>query len=772
MQDASAQGAATGELPALTVEAQKEAKPTRAPARPRAQQARRPAPARAPARPVETIAVAPAGAGGATSAAGQAAPGANPYADPAAPYKVDRSASTKLTQPLLDTPRTVTTIPKEVIEDKGATSFRELVRTTPGLTLGTGEGGNAYGDRVFIRGFDSRNDVYIDGVRDPGVNIRETFNTEQVEILKGPSSIVGGRGTTGGAVNVVNKQPAFVNFHEVTTTLGTDATRRFAADVNRVITPEFAVRANAMWQNADVAGRDFVFDNRWGGALGATWKPSDQFKVTLDYYHMDLDQLPDWGVPFDVRSKRPFTETGVRRENYYGLPSRDFQKAKQDVWSATTEYKINEQMTLTNKSRIGRSMLDYVVGVPGTPNLTDQDPSQWFVNSTAKSRYQVTRTLANQTDLTSKFSTFGVLHTIVAGVEASRENTTRDTYLALDTETNVPGSIPGVPLNLWNPNTGAIPWTQALELAGRPTKVDIASKSAYVLDTLNFSEKLFLTGGVRLDDYSIDASTVGANSAITALSRHDLLVNWNAGATYKILPNWAVYAAYGTSSNPVGADVDGGSSDYGGLTLLNASLGPERNSAAEVGTKMELFDRRLLATAALFQTTKANARETVGSGNSATVVGDGEFVVRGLDTSVGGKVTDRWSLFGGFVWMNSEVTRSAIEANVGKRIANLAHTSFNMLSKYDLTDQFTIGGQATWKSDIYGGTFAANQNVLPARWRFDAFAEYRITKNVTAKIMVQNITNAVIYDAFYRSTAPFVYLAPGRSALASLNFKW
>ena len=122
--------------------------------------------------------------------------------------------------------------------------------------------------------------------------------------------------------------------------------------------------------------------------------------------------------------------------------------------------------------------------------------------------------------------------------------------------------------------------------------------------------------------------------------------------------------------------------------------------------------------------------------------------------------------------MGSEVTRSTNAANVGRRLANIAHTSFNLLSKYDVTDQLTIGGQATWKSDIYGGTLAANQNVLPARWRFDAFAEYRITPAIILKAQVLNITNEVIYDAFYRSGAPFVYLAPGRSALLSLNFKY
>ncbi len=124
--------------------------------------------------------------------------GSNPYADPAAPYKIDRSASSKLTEDLLNTAKSVSVISKELIDDAGATSFRDIVRTQPGVTIGTGEGGNAFGDRIFIRGFDARNDVYVDGVRDPGVVSREVFAVAQIEILKGPSGSFAGRGSTGG----------------------------------------------------------------------------------------------------------------------------------------------------------------------------------------------------------------------------------------------------------------------------------------------------------------------------------------------------------------------------------------------------------------------------------------------------------------------------------------------------------------------------------------------------------------------------------------------
>src|SRR6202048_452549 len=144
----------------------------------------------------------------------------NPYADAAAPYKVDRlQASGKFPEPLLNTPKTVTVLSKEILEDKNATTLKQAVLSTAGVTLGTGEGGNAFGDRFFIRGFDARNDVFLDGVRDAGVSVRENFFTEQVEILRGPGSSFAGRGTTGGAINIVTKQATTEkNFYNMDTT--------------------------------------------------------------------------------------------------------------------------------------------------------------------------------------------------------------------------------------------------------------------------------------------------------------------------------------------------------------------------------------------------------------------------------------------------------------------------------------------------------------------------------------------------------------------------
>ena len=248
--------------------------------------------------------------------AGGLAADRNPYADAAAPYKVDRvQASGKFPEPLLNTPKTITVLSKEVLADKNATTLREVGRSTAGVTLGTGEGGNAFGDRFFIRGFDARNDVFIDGIRDPAVSIRENFFTEQIEILRGPASSYAGRGTAGGAINIVTKQAGDRNFYNAETTFGTDRTKRVTLDANQVISPTFSMRAGGVFQDAGVAGRDLTTDDRWGGFLSTKWTPTSDIKITTNYVHTDLKSLPDFGVPYYKRGKVPVTEAGSPRRN-------------------------------------------------------------------------------------------------------------------------------------------------------------------------------------------------------------------------------------------------------------------------------------------------------------------------------------------------------------------------------------------------------------------------------------------------------------------------
>lgn len=731
----------------------------------------------------------------------------NPYADPNAPYKVDQlQASGKFPEPLLNTAKSVTVLSKELLADQNATTLKQGILNTAGVTLGTGEGGNAFGDRFFIRGFDARNDVFLDGVRDAGVSVRENFFTEQVEILRGPGSSFAGRGTAGGAINIVTKQAnTDRNFYNMDTSWGTDNTKRVTLDLNQVISPTLAVRAGGLFQDGKVAGRDRVTDDRNGAFAALTWKPVDAVKITANYIHTDLHGIPDFGVPYYRPSTSstaggPFTDYGVNRNTFYGFVNRDFFKVGQDIGTIAGEVQITPDLMLSNKFRAERSKQDYIGTLAESPVLTNPLSASTY-SANPQSRYQITDTVANQTELTYKFDLGGWKNTALGGVEISREKSSIDKYAGLSSEAlpgtafSGSGSLTGV--SVFNPQFTDLPFGTTPTLTGLPTKIRIDTNSGYIIDTANYNDLVILNAGIRYDDYNINTSGYGTVNGTTNVfgtqSAQFGLTNYNGGITVKPTPFTSVYAAYATSSNPVGAEFDGTSVNYGGLApVVNGTsseiLGPERNRAIEVGTKWELFDRHLLLTAALFQTEKDNAREvqnvtTPGiTGTTPVFKAGAAYRIQGIDIEVAGKITDKWSVFGGVVLMQSRVTASNIPSanavlypsNVGLQLANIAHQSFSMMSKYKLTDRFEIGGQALYRSKIYGGTFlAANQGTsIPSYWRFDAFVEAKIDKNWTAKLFVNNILDKRYYDALYQSAAPFVLEAPGRTATFMLSARY
>jgi catecholate siderophore receptor len=259
------------------------------------------------------------------------------------------------------------------------------------------------------------------------------------------------------------------------------------------------------------------------------------------------------------------------------------------------------------------------------------------------------------------------------------------------------------------------------------------------------------------------------------------LFSWNAGIVYKPIPISSFYAAYGTSESPIGSELDSTGAQYNGISTALVNVPPQEARSMEVGTKWELFDRRLLATAALFQTDvdKARTNDNVTLTNPASAFA-GKYRVRGIELGVAGNITRDWSVFGGLVLLETEVLKSANQVEVGRRLANIPLTQFALMSKYQLTDNLAVGGTATYGSEVYGGHLAQNNsfNRTVPWWRFDAFAEYEISKNWEIEVSGLNLTDELYYDAIYQAGSPpggvdlgtFAFVAPGRAG--SLTVKW
>ena len=214
-------------------------------------------------------------------------------------------ASPRFTADVIDTPRAVTVIPQRIIEQTGATSLQDLLRTSPGITFGAGEGGQPLADRPFIRGQSSGNNIFLDGIRDTGGQQREVFALEQVEVIKGPDSVYSGRGSGGGSINLSSKQPRLERFTTVSLGGGTDSYARAAVDWTAPLGETSALRINLMGAQADVAGRDAVDYDKWGVLVSAGIGLGTDTSLTASYYHVTSNQMPDYGIPL-------FTKIGIR----------------------------------------------------------------------------------------------------------------------------------------------------------------------------------------------------------------------------------------------------------------------------------------------------------------------------------------------------------------------------------------------------------------------------------------------------------------------------
>jgi len=692
-----------------------------------------------------------------------------------ASYKTDESASKKYTAPLRETPKSVTVIPQQVIRDTAATSLADALRTTPGITFGAGEGGNPNADRPIIRGFNAESDVFIDGMRDVAAQSREIFNIESVEISKGPGSAFTGAGSTGGSLNLITKEAHLGNAYNGGYTFGSDQTQRYTLDVNQQMTDTSAFRLNLMKHDANVAGRDDVDVSRWGFAPSFAFGLGTDTRVKIDYYHLDTDDMPDYGIPLAysgaARSKYNVDKpVDVNKSNFYGLTDRDYRKSKNDSGTLRIEHDLNDNVTVSNSFRMSRSTLDYIV--------TNPDDSRGNVNSgtvsrSAKSRNSTSSGFVNQTDLSAKFDTGFINHSLNTGVEFSYQDTHNRNYNVLDANGATIASACSAALirsgdctSLYSP-TPKDAWNGQITDSVAYTDTDTKTAAAYVFDTLKFDDQWSLNLGLRYDNYDVRSSgyaTAGRSTVAGNFDRQKTSNLWNyqVGLVFKPLPNGSVYAAWSTSSNPSGE-----TSGNGGLevTAANSDLDPEKNRNYELGTKWDFFGDDLSLTAALFRTEKTNARIT-DPDNSTYQVLDGEQRVDGFEFTYTGKLTSKWKVYGGYTYMESELVKTTLAADKGNHMPSTPRNNFNLWSTYELIPKLTIGAGATFVDSRFGNE--ANSVEVPSYWRYDAMASYALTKNVDLQLNVQNLTDKRYFDQVFQTH--YAHVAAGRTALMSASF--
>ncbi|MEZ0231627.1 MAG: TonB-dependent receptor [Methylophilaceae bacterium] len=686
-------------------------------------------------------------------------------------YKAEKASSSKFTAPLLDTPKSITVITADVIKDTGSVTLEDALRTVPGITFGTAEGGGSIGDRPFIRGFDSQSAMYVDGVRSVGGQSREVFAVDSIEVLKGPSGAYDGRGSAGGSINMVTKQPKAENFIGGSVGLGTDSYRRVTIDGNYVINEDIAIRLAALSHDANTPGRDEVDMNKFGFAPSITFGMSSPTSLNLSYYHLKSDDTPDFGLPFTLagRSKaNPSSPASVDKDNFYGYSSRDFRKTQVDSGTATFKHVFNDDVAFKNVTRYDVSANDYIVTVPDD---SVGNVANGTVFRAPKSRNATTKTVSNVSDLSVAFDAFGFKNKANTGIEFSHERTHNRPYAFNPNITGAARVCTAAMLasnqctTLENPDPDDA-YTGVVGVSPTLTTTRTITKSAYVFDSIELTKQWIANLGVRYDDYETQSGSFNRATNLAGASFENKSHFWNyqAGLVYKIQPNASVYTSWGTSSTPSGSTVGNGSDTLG----VNNDLTPERSRSAELGVKWDVLED-LALTVAIFRIEKTNARVTDALG---LPVNAGDMQVKGFEVGAAGKITSQWQVFTGYTYLDSEVVdgggNAAGLANKGNRFANTPKDSASIWTTYAVTPKWTVGGGAFYGDKQFGNV--ANTVEIPSYTRLDAMASYKIDKNLDLRLNVQNLTDERYFSSTY--STHYAVVAPGRLAFLTLNFKY
>lgn len=668
-------------------------------------------------------------------------------------YKTESTALPKLTQPLRDTPQSITVVPRQLMEDQNATTLRDALRNVAGISIAAGEGG-AQGDNLTLRGFSARNDIFLDGMRDYGSYYRDPFNYEAIDVLMGPESVMFGRGSTGGVVNQESKTPGAKQFVDGSVTLGTDLTRRATLDYNQPITnfvQGAAFRLNLMGNDSQIADRDVGESRRYGIAPSLAFGLGTNTRLTLSYLHQSEDDIPDYGLPWFLN--RP---ADLPRHYYYGFKD-DYLKTDVNVGTIRLEHDFNDWLTVRNQGRYANYDRDFRITEPQIKTVAPLDANTAITRNEIGGNSAETY-LWDQLDFTAKFNTGFVEHTMVFGGEGGRETSDPTRY----TFNGVPNTTAYNPAENQN--------FSATSIVTR-TSVDTTATSFgfYAMDSMKLGRYFELSGGGRFDYFSADFNSAATPLTPVATSFTQTITkpSWRGSLVYKPVRHGSVYFSYGTSWNP--------SAESLSLTAGTANTPPEENQTFELGTKWDVFHERLSLRAAVFRTEKTNARET-DPANAANVVNAGEQRVDGFELALSGHITDKWQAMATYDYLASEVISSRFfPAAIGRQLANVPENTLSLWTTYNLPWNLQIGGGFNFVDSRAASStapFDPTTGLLkeaPGYWTLNAMVKYTVSKHLSLQANIYNLTDNYYYDQLHPA---HVIPGGGVSGLFTARFQY
>ena len=680
-------------------------------------------------------------------------------------YRATATRVGKVLQDPHDIPQAVTNVTGTLMEEQQVGSLKEALRNVSGLSFNAAEGGRS-GDNMNLRGFYTFGDMYLDGIRDTAQYNRETFNHEQIDVLRGAGAMLFGRGQAGGVINQVSKTPLRTEQYKLTGSVGTAGYQEVTADINKPINPNTALRVNVMhrdegsWRSNPATGTEPELHREGIGiSLGLNLYTHNQW--WLNHYWLKTNDIPDYGLSFDNATRA--INTNFPSETFWGT-DRTFDKSDTKMTTLVNEYRFSADSALRSQLRVADYERSYWARTPSATIAPNANAAICTTPATCNggpTRVADYETVTLQSDYSTRFQAFGMKHEALAGVEYLKEKSFRHSLLNVGgtTAANPPLFLPYV-----------------VNTAGNPVRFDSDSYAVYVQDTIEFVPKWKATLGLRRDQ--MDATYSSATSPALKYGEN----SYRSALSFHPAEDTHYYLGWSDSFSPT--------ADLYQLTVTPQP--PERSEVVELGAKWLLFDGDLSFRAALYQATKHWERN--GDLESTAAILTKKRRTKGIELEAAGRIDEHWEVFSGLALMDAKILEVAENVNAttgvitlanpeyaGKRARNTPKYTFNLWTTYKFHNGWKVGGGVEAKGDRQAvnpsGAGAVptlngeyHPNTAPAYARWDAMVAYE-HKDWTLRLNVKNVFDKLYHDSVYDNGG---FAVPGtrRAVILTGEFKF
>jgi catecholate siderophore receptor len=731
---------------------------------------------------------------------------------------------------LQDTPQTVNVVSQQQIQQQRITTLDQALKNVPGVTVSIGEGGGGMnGDQFRIRGFQAKSDIYLDGLRDFGVYVRDSFAYEEVQVLKGPSSESFGMGTTGGVINTISKTASLGNFATVDGSIGNGPLYRSTFDINQQIDAHTAFRVYGMINDQDIVDRDHSKSDRWGIGTSVGFGLGTDTTWTVNYFYEHGNRTPDYGVPVIPPSGGgpsitnlaiPITEYAVPRDTVYGK-STDHDIYDVHIATSKLSKQIQPGLTFYNDSRLAFCSRDFASGPAECSTRNPGDPAdprscleefqaglnpEMALGGHNPGFLQDSWGIQNIAALKAKFNTPGLHHEVVAGIDVFHQEDERTQLAPFDPVTGLPTSRG--PTYIRTPVYGASGYYLAPNPYGLGAPDDLANNgrhnaqssatdvAAFISERVWVSKELSFLGGARYDDYratyrfwcnkdgqtgglgtidAADAPCVADDAWSDKVKADTQFWSPKASVIWEPSKNETYYASWARSVTPAGASVTNDVSSISDPSSSEPGVqipDPEENESYEIGAKISVLDGKLGFSGALFRVDKSNQTYTDNAGNSYQT---GEEVrVQGFELGVSGSITKEWMASVAYAYLDGEVMSGANAGNVAQQVPK---NNFSLWTTYEISDLLPIGpGETVIGAGVTytDGYYIQNTDIgwIPSTFSLDGMISYEY-EDWRLALNGNNLTDEINYSSAQSSgMGGRAVVAPGRSFVMTVGKKF